>query len=38
VVSPAGQRLHIHDADAAVSGRVDRFSVAAGKVLKLPAR
>ena len=38
VVLLAGERLHIHDADAAVSGQIARFSVAAGAVLMLPAR
>jgi alpha-acetolactate decarboxylase len=40
VVSHPGERLHIHfaDADASVSGHVDRFSIAAGAVLKLPLR
>lgn len=38
VVSHPGERLHVHfaDPDATVSGHVDRFSVAAGAVLKLP--
>lgn len=38
VVSHPGERFHIHYADAAVtvSGHVDRYSVAAGAVLKLP--
>lgn len=40
VVSHPGERLHLHyvDAAAAVSGHVDRFSVGAGAVLKLPLR
>ncbi len=40
VVSHPGERLHIHftEADATVSGHVDRFSIAAGAVLKLPLR
>jgi hypothetical protein len=40
VVSHPGERLHIHyvDAAAAASGHVDRFSVGAGAVLKLPLR
>ena len=40
VVSHPGERFHLHFADAAatVSGDVDRYSVAAGAVLKLPAR
>ncbi len=39
VVSHPGERLHIHfaDADAKTSGHVDRFSIAAGAVLRLPA-
>jgi len=40
VVSHPGERFHLHYADAAatVSGHVDRYSVAAGAVLKLPLR
>lgn len=40
VVSHPGERLHIHFVDEAAtrSGHVDRFSVARGAVLKLPAR
>lgn len=40
VVSHPGERFHVHfaDADATVSGHVDRYSVAAGAVLKLPVR
>jgi alpha-acetolactate decarboxylase len=40
VVSHPGERFHLHFADAAatVSGHVDRYSVAAGAVLKLPVR
>jgi hypothetical protein len=40
VVSHPGERLHLHyvDAAAAASGHVDRYSVAAGSVLKLPQR
>lgn len=40
VVSHPGERFHIHfaDAGATVSGHVDRYSVAAGAVLKLPRR
>jgi len=40
VVSHPGERLHLHyvDAGATVSGHVDRYSVAAGSVLKLPQR
>jgi alpha-acetolactate decarboxylase len=40
VVSHPGERFHIHFADshATVSGHVDRYSVAAGAVLKLPLR
>lgn len=40
VVSHPGERLHIHfaDAGAIVSGHVDRYSIAAGAVLKLPLR
>jgi hypothetical protein len=39
-VSHPGERFHIHYADmnATVSGHVDRYSVAAGAVLKLPLR
>jgi alpha-acetolactate decarboxylase len=39
-VSHPGERFHIHfaDAGATVSGHVDRYSVAAGAVLKLPLR
>lgn len=39
-VSHPGERFHIHYADsgATVSGHVDRYSVAAGSVLKLPLR
>lgn len=39
-VSHPGERFHVHyvDSGAAVSGHVDRYSVAAGSVLKLPAR
>lgn len=39
VVSHPGERLHLHFVDPAttVSGHVDRFSVAAGALLKLPA-
>lgn len=38
VVSHPGERLHLHYVDAAqtVSGHVDRFSIAAGSVLRLP--
>lgn len=38
VVSHPGERFHVHyaDADVGVSGHVDRYSVAAGSVLKLP--
>lgn len=38
VVSHPGERLHLHFIDPAltVSGHVDRFSIAAGAVLKLP--
>ena len=40
VVSHPGERYHLHFADpgATVSGHVDRYSVAAGSVLKLPLR
>lgn len=40
VVSHPGERFHLHfaDPDASVSGHVDRYSVAAGAVLKLPVR
>jgi alpha-acetolactate decarboxylase len=40
VVSHPGERFHLHfaDADATLSGHVDRYSVAAGAVLKLPVR
>jgi len=40
VVSHPGERFHLHfaDSDATVSGHVDRYSVAAGAVLKLPVR
>lgn len=40
VVSHPGERFHLHFADpgATVSGHVDRYSVAAGAVLKLPLR
>jgi hypothetical protein len=40
VVSHPGERFHLHftDRDATVSGHVDRYSVAAGAVLKLPLR
>jgi len=40
VVSHPGERFHLHyaDAGATVSGHVDRYSVAAGAVLKLPVR
>jgi alpha-acetolactate decarboxylase len=40
VVSHPGERFHLHFADAGVtvSGHVDRYSVAAGAVLKLPLR
>jgi alpha-acetolactate decarboxylase len=40
VVSHPGERFHVHyaDAQATVSGHVDRYSVAAGAVLKLPLR
>jgi alpha-acetolactate decarboxylase len=40
VVSHPGERFHLHfaDADASVSGHVDRYSVGAGAVLKLPVR
>jgi len=40
VVSHPGERFHLHyaDLDATVSGHVDRYSVAAGAVLKLPLR
>ena len=40
VVSHPGERFHLHfaDRDASVSGHVDRYSVAAGAVLKLPLR
>ncbi|MCZ7561918.1 MAG: acetolactate decarboxylase [Burkholderiaceae bacterium] len=39
-VSHPGERFHLHfaDPDATVSGHVDRYSVAAGAVLKLPVR
>jgi alpha-acetolactate decarboxylase len=39
-VSHPGERFHMHYADAAatVSGHVDRYSIAAGAVLKLPLR
>jgi alpha-acetolactate decarboxylase len=39
-VSHPGERFHLHYADmgAAVSGHVDRYSVAAGDVLRLPVR
>jgi alpha-acetolactate decarboxylase len=39
-VSHQGERFHLHFADpgATVSGHVDRYSVAAGAVLKLPVR
>lgn len=39
-VSHPGERFHLHFADpqATVSGHVDRYSVAAGAVLKLPLR
>lgn len=38
VVSHAGERFHLHyvDSGATVTGHVDRYSVAAGAVLKLP--
>lgn len=40
VVSHAGERFHLHYADSgmSVSGHVDRYSVGAGAVLKLPTR
>jgi alpha-acetolactate decarboxylase len=40
VVSHPGERFHLHyaDAGATVSGHVDRYSVAAGALLKLPLR
>jgi alpha-acetolactate decarboxylase len=40
VVSHPGERFHLHfaDPDATVSGHVDRYSVAAGAVLKPPVR
>lgn len=40
VVSHPGERLHLHfiDPGLTVSGHVDRFSIAAGAVLKLPQR
>jgi hypothetical protein len=40
VVSHPGERFHLHYADSAalVSGHVDRYSVGAGAVLKLPLR
>jgi alpha-acetolactate decarboxylase len=40
VVSHPGERFHLHFVDpaATVSGHVDRYSVAAGAVLKLPVR
>lgn len=40
VVSHPGERFHLHyaDAHATVSGHVDRYSVAAGAVLRLPLR
>lgn len=40
VVSHAGERLHLHylDSGATMSGHVERYSVAAGAVLKLPIR
>ena len=40
VVSHPGERFHLHFADpaATVSGHVDRYSVGAGAVLKLPLR
>jgi alpha-acetolactate decarboxylase len=40
VVSHLGERFHLHfaDPDATASGHVDRYSVAAGAVLKLPVR
>lgn len=40
VVSHPGERFHVHyaDAGATVSGHVDRYSVAAGAVLRLPLR
>jgi hypothetical protein len=40
VVSHPGERFHLHFADsgATVSGHVDRYSVSAGAVLKLPVR
>lgn len=40
VVSHPGERFHVHfaDRDATVSGHVDRYSVAAGAVLRLPQR
>jgi alpha-acetolactate decarboxylase len=40
VVSHPGERFHLHFADmnTTVSGHVDRYSVAAGAVLKLPLR
>jgi alpha-acetolactate decarboxylase len=40
VVSHPGERLHVHFADpgVTVSGHVDRYSVAAGAVLKMPVR
>jgi hypothetical protein len=38
VVPHPGERLHLHDVDAAqtVSGHVDRYPVGAGSTLKLP--
>jgi len=40
VVTHPGERFHVHyaDANATVSGHVDAYAVAAGAVLKLPAR
>lgn len=40
VVSHAGERFHLHfvDAEATASGHVDRYTVGAGSVLKLPMR
>lgn len=40
VVSHPGERFHVHFADPllTVSGHVDRYSVAAGAVLKLPVK
>lgn len=40
VVSHPGERLHVHftDPGVTVSGHVDRYSVAAGAVLKMPIR